>query len=646
AGDLLPGATEEQRIATGYNRLNMMTREGGAQTKEYLAKYAADRVRTVSSTFLGSTMACAECHDHKFDPFSTKDFYSMAAYFADIKQWGVYNDYKYTPEPELKGYNNDFPFPPELEVESEALKRRLVVLRQRFNTRASEIGKSLAADDEAFGSVKRWAAEVAPRLQSDPRGWAVASVDSIRAGTSTTAASLPDHSVRFTDRMAPPAETKAAAKPTPAHVIALRAPAGPLAIVRLEALPDEAQGGRVSRGKYDWFTLSLQLAVRRAGAEKPEAIEIAEAFPDGATQTYFNAYLLPSVQQSWTSGRDRGKEAQSVEYLLRKPVVLAEGDTLIATVKSTDVARVRVSVSPLGGLLPGEQPGKAERDALRAAPPSREQRERIAARYFLSTGAGDGASRFTDAIDDLRELVACRGGKAFTMITVATEPGVTRVLPRGNWQDESGDVVSPAPPRFLTGGTDRSAGGPPREKRDAMHASRIPDAVSASDGRERQDRLDLAKWIASRDNPLTARTFVNRLWKQFFGTGLSAVVDDLGMQGEYPSHPELLDWLAVEFMERGWDVKALVKLIVTSATYRQSSVHRPELRDVDPQNRLLARQSARRLEAEFVRDNALFAAGLLNLEPGGPSATPYQPEGYYAQLNFPLREYQAESDER
>jgi hypothetical protein len=212
---------------------------------------------------------------------------------------------------------------------------------------------------------------------------------------------------------------------------------------------------------------------------------------------------------------------------------------------------------------------------------------------------------------------------AFTTVTVATTPALTRVLPRGNWQDESGAVVLPSPPRFL-----------------------LADGGAAIGGGPRQTRLDLANWIVSRDNPLTARAFVNRLWKQFFGTGLSAIVDDLGSQGEYPSHPELLDWLAADFMDRGWDVKAMVRTIVLSATYRQSSTYRPELAEVDPNNRLLARQSPRRLEAEFVRDNALSAAGLISLDIGGPSVYPYQPEGYYAALQFPDREYIPDSDER
>jgi hypothetical protein len=169
--------------------------------------------------------------------------------------------------------------------------------------------------------------------------------------------------------------------------------------------------------------------------------------------------------------------------------------------------------------------------------------------------------------------------------------------------------------------------------------------IADPDGR-RLTRLDLARWLVSRGNPLTARAVMNRLWKQFFGSGISAVVDDLGAQGEWPVHPELLDWLAVEFMDSGWDLKHMVKLMVMSSTYRQSSNPRPELKEIDPANRLVASQSPRRLEAELVRDNALAIAGLLNPDIGGPSAHPYQPAGYYANLQFPDRDYYPERDDR
>jgi len=244
------------------------------------------------------------------------------------------------------------------------------------------------------------------------------------------------------------------------------------------------------------------------------------------------------------------------------------------------------------------------------------QRELLAERYLLSAQSDqEDFERFKKLQVDFLE---CRNGRTYTMVTEAQQPYTMRVLPRGNWQNESGDVVQPAPPHFLL----------------------QPKASG------RLTRLDLARWLVSRENPLTARVFMNRLWKQFFGAGISAVIDDVGAQGEWPVHPALLDWLAVEFMDSGWDVKHMVKTIVMSSAYRQDSNLRAELRDLDPQNRWLASQNPRRLDAEFVRDNALFTAGLLNLDLGGPSARPYQPAGYYANLQFPDRDYYPERDER
>ena len=199
---------------------------------------------------------------------------------------------------------------------------------------------------------------------------------------------------------------------------------------------------------------------------------------------------------------------------------------------------------------------------------------------------------------------------------------MTRILPRGNWMDDSAPIVEPAIPRFLG---------------------------ALEPGGERATRLDLANWLVSRDNPLTARAFVNRMWRQFFGTGLSKVLDDLGSQGEWPTHPELLDWLAVGVHASGvrrgvracWDVKHIVRTIVTSHTYRQSSMPEPTAGRRDPDNRLLARQSRFRVDAEIVRDIALQVSGLLAERFGGPSVSPYQPDGYLAALNFPKREYSA-----
>lgn len=208
------------------------------------------------------------------------------------------------------------------------------------------------------------------------------------------------------------------------------------------------------------------------------------------------------------------------------------------------------------------------------------------------------------------------------VVTEATRPRLTRILPRANWMDQSSEIVKPAVPAFL---------------------GRV-----ATNGR-RATRLDLANWIASPENPLTARAFVNRLWREFFGTGISRVLEDLGSQGEWPRHAELLDWLAAEFMHpewdakgtHDWDVKHIVRTIVTSHTYRQSSLTTPQLEEKDPDNRLLARQSRFRVDAEVVHDMALAISGLLVEDFGGPSVRPYEPEGYLSAMNFPKREYSA-----
>ena len=623
AGDLLPNPTPAQLVATGFNRLNMMTREGGAQPKEYLAKYAADRVRAVSTAWMGSTMACAECHDHKYDPISARDFYATAAYFADIKQWGVYHDYTYTPEPELRNFTNDHPFPPELQVTSDYLERRRDRITARLEQFIASSSPGLAAEAERWPALDAWVAQAAGALQDEPsRGWRLARPDV--APDNAQVEALADGSARFSV----PATGRGAARPS-LPVVALEVPGESIAAIRVEVLPDEQHKGRVGRGGRDLFNTRVTFAIRPAGEGEPRPVEVFNGYTEQANESYFNGQRLPAVTTGWRSFTALAEQSQAAVFLLKTPVTLAAGERLVATFGRSSVAvagsmndpgRVRVTFSPLAGRLPGDAVPAAVREALLAAAPTDAQKALRVGEYLRSTGAGD--AEVQAAIQrELHAIAECFDGKAWTAVTAATTPSTTRILPRGNWLDETGEVVRPAPPGFLSGG-DLPADAP------------------------RQTRLDLANWIVSRDNPLTARTFVNRLWEQFFGTGLSAVLDDLGAQGEWPSHPELLDWLAVEFMDRGWDVKAMVRLIVTSSTYRQSSRARPELLAADPANRLLARQNARRLEAEFVRDNALAIAGLIDREVGGPSARPYQPEGYYASLNFPIRDYEVQVDDR
>ena len=622
AGDLLPNATTAQRVASGFNRLNMMTREGGAQSKEYLAKYSADRVRAVSTAWLGSTMACSECHDHKFDPFSTRDFYSLAAFFSDVQQWGVYGDYEYTPEPELKGVDNDHPFPPEIELTSPYLVERAARLRKQIAERTAVLARQAMESPAGQAAIERWAAEVRTRLKDGPSSaWSAAPASNAESTEGVTTTILPDGSVLFVDPPPTVVEGKPAVKKPNPNRLTLLPASGPLSTVRVEVLPDDAHGGYTTREQKYRFDLRLTLALRRAGRTQNEPLAIGYAFAEKSTESYFNGKPLASVHTRWRSDRKIVREPQAAVYHLSEPIEIAPGDELVAVLTSGDVGRVRFTTSPLGGTLPPEELPPETRAALLADRPTAAQNVLIAGVYARSAGIGE---KGLDSVSTglLLDLAGCHEGRTQSLVTVSVDPRVTRVLGRGNWQDDTGEIVAPATPHFLPGAKKASPAGP------------------------RSSRLDLARWIASRENPLTARTFVNRLWGQFFGTGLSAVVDDLGMQGEYPTHPELLDWLSLEFVDRGWDVKAMVRLLVTSATYKQSSTRRPELADLDPANRLLAAQNARRLDAEFVRDNALFAAGLLNLDLGGPSVHPYQPEGYYAAINFPQRDYLADTDER
>jgi mono/diheme cytochrome c family protein len=403
AGDLLPGATVEQKIASGYNRLLMVTREGGAQAKEYMAKYAADRVRNASVVWLGATMGCCECHDHKFDPFTTRDFYSFAAFFADIKETAV-------------GVQEPFALPSEEQVQQmRRLDEQLAALRPLLDKQTPELDAGLVRWEEALRL---------PELRTRPKNI--------------------------------------------------------LEILLLEP------GKRTDPQKQ-------------------------------ALATYYRTFA-PELEAT------------------RKQLA--------------DLTR--------------------QKEALTKAIPT-------------------------------------------TLISVSMPPRVMHILPRGNWLDESGPVVTPAVPSSLT-------------------ALKV--------GERRATRLDLAEWLVSADNPLVARVFVNRLWKLMFGQGIVKTLDDFGTQGAWPTHPELLDWLALEFRDSGWDVKHVLRLMALSNAYRQSSAVSEQLRQRDPYNVLLARQARFRLDAEMVRDNALAVSGLLSPKIGGPSVKPFQPSGYWSYLNFPVREWQ------
>ena len=659
AGDLLPNNTVEQRIATGFNRLNMMTREGGAQPGEYLAKYGADRARTVGMAWLGLTVGCAECHDHKFDPIATKDFYSLKAFFADVKQWGVYNDYKYTPNPDLKNWSNEHPFPPEEVVDSPYLQRRLEKLRGQIAALADATAEK--ADAKQKMARADWKKTSEAVLRKSPDGWLVPRalvVVSTNTVVSTNKVAVKNVATVATNQTSPATlktnvtvvtnfvvQAEGALlfgmKANDNSPIALTLSKGWVAALRLELLPHAQHSNTIFRGNNKSGSLQLSATLQRAGTTNVTKLAFYHADADRKEPRYANGFEIIGIKDTWKVARDHAQEKQTGVWLLDPPLQVADGDTLAVTLKTNLLGCLRFSVSPLvpGSSRGHETPiGNIDQSLLTSA-----ATKDLA--WLTSTAPETNA--FAEYKKLHREILECRDGKSPTLVTISRKPDITRVLPRGNWQAENGEVVEPQPPHFL------------------------PQPKPA--GTNRLTRLDLAQWIVSSDNPLTARVTVNRLWKQFFGNALANPVDDFGSQGEPPSHPELLDWLAMEFMQPtvnvppasrrvvgrsntgtrpeaggtlGWDIKHLVELIVTSSTYKQSANLRPELRDLDPNNRLLASQNPRRLEAEFVRDNALAIASLLNRDLGGPSAHPYQPAGYYENIQFPDRDYHADKDDR
>ena len=588
AGDLLPNPTSAQKIAAGYNRLNQTTSEGGAQAKEYLAIYAADRVRTTASVWLGATLGCAQCHDHKFDPYTAKDFYSFAAFFADVKGPGVYGGgSKWEPVVMLPT--------PTQESALRDIDDELTKLEQVF--KASSPG--LEAEQV------EWENEVRSLLEStEPTDFVW--IDDAQANGGRT-----EGTWEFVGKDEAPVFSK------------------------LYSRKQTAEAGKTVqhafRGANRTFTL----------AEGDQLFAYIWIDPESPPETVMLQWNDGTWDHRAFWGEDKinfgeiGSDTPAHKPMGPLPAV---GEWVRLEVNPVDVGLNPESVLngiafvQFGGTAYWDMAGVATTRgsavrhthteqviaAIQVDPSVRttHQREQIAAEYRRITPALDGIRNQTAALQKQKAEIEAQ--IPYSLTTESTLPRTTRVLPRGNWMDDSGEIVEPMIPAFLG---------------DLGIKNRRP------------TRLELAQWIASKDNPLTARTFVNRLWALYFGTGLSRVLDDLGAQGESPMHPELLDWLAVEFVESGWNVKHIVKLLVTSNTYRQSSKSNEVLEEKDAYNRLLARQSRWRLDAEVVRDNALQLSGLLVPKIGGPSVRPYQPKGYYSNLNFPKRVYVHDANE-
>ncbi len=582
AGDLLPNATPEQKVASGYNRLIQTTAEGGAQAKEYLSIYAADRVRTTASVWLGATLGCAQCHDHKFDPYTAKDFYSFAAFFADVEGPGVYRGgSKWDPVVMLPN--------PEQQSELDKIDDDLIRLRKVFDLSSPGLQSE----------QKKWEDELKPLLSStDPADFAW--VDDVQSNGGRT-----DGKWNFVEKTEAPVFSKKYSRLQTAN-------------------PDQLVQHSFHNANRK-FTLNdgdkLFAYVWLDPENPPKTIMLQ--WNDGNWD--HRAFWGEDKITYGEIGNDTPAHKPMGELPKLGEWVRLEVDPEIVGLKTGSVLN-GMAFTQFGGKAYWDIAGitttlgfvtKNSHDAnvimaIQVDPFIRttNQRKQIEEYYKTIAPALDGIRNEIASLEKRKGEI--RAQSPYSLTTVSVLPRTTRILPRGNWLDDSGDIVDPMIPEFMG---------------------------DLGVNNRRSTRLDLAKWVVSRENPLTARTFVNRLWALYFGTGISRVLDDLGAQGEPPVHSELLDWLAVEFMESGWNVKHLVKLIVSSNAYRQSSKPNDILQEKDPYNRLIARQSNWRLDAEIVRDNALLLSGLLEDKIGGPSVRPYQPVGYYSNLNFPKRKY-------
>ncbi len=590
AGDLLPGAGVEQQVASAFNRLLLTTEEGGAQPKDYEARMLTDRVRAVGAVWLGQTIGCAQCHDHKFDPITSRDFYSLGAFFADIR------------EPIIGKREDGILVPTPAQSEQlGALTAKLVRVRQDFERARPEAfnewtrGAERAAREEEFWSpvsVLDASAESGVKLRIDSTGVIAAEKDPPN-GTDV-------YHVRIHSALR--------------GIVGLR-----IEGMTSDQLPDHGPG----RAKGGAFALSevhledergnrIELGSATATFERPSSPALAAVVSDGSAERGWQVDRLEGVPQAiylaLASPVDIDAE-QSLSIVLTQ---MKGNNTVLGRFRVSATAKPEVVRAPSNALPPSEIRALLLRPASER---SEEQVAKLLAHY---------RSVAFELAETRRELKTAQKAKdefetslPHCLVSTSLEkPRTVRVLPRGNWMVESGEIVQPALPAYLVSTSQREPG-------------RV------------LTRLDLANWLVARENPLTARVVVNRLWKQFFGAGLSKVLDDFGAQGEPPPNQPLLDWLACEFMDSGWDVKHIVRLMVDSDTYRQVSTVSREMATRDPYNREFSRQSRWRLDAELVRDNVLSIAGLLTTRVGGPSVKPYQPDGYWENLNFPVRSYEA-----
>jgi hypothetical protein len=599
AGDLLPQATIEQQIASGFHRNHPVTYESGIIDEEYRVEYVCDRVETTAAVWLGLTLGCARCHDHKFDPLTQRDFYRMYAFFNNIPEKGnAGRDGNADPQ---------IPAPlPEQMLRLERMKQAVDELAAVFDREAGDI--ALAQTEWQHDAVRHLPTIATPVSWIDceadlPQTMRTQGNVSFSQGIAGQAVSLDGDSwLEFDAPLVPQCDRPFAvaawflANTDPGTIVCRFDDREDLRgfNVMVEKSMLVVQFMHRNEGESILLTSREQVPLRRwhhvvvsydgGGAARGVSVYL-DGQPLAMKVVYDTLDGSIAVDRPWRLGRR--SEGYGLKGLIDearlydRPLTAAEASDLFTAERLKYLLDAAKEHTPV------------ESDELRD--------------FFLTHGAKEPVRASYLRLKEARaELDAFQGTIPTAMVMREAEPPrETFVLARGQY--------------------DR-----PRERVEAGVPAVLPPLPSGI----KPDRLALARWLVDRDQPLTARVIVNRFWHHYFGRGLVGTLNDFGSQGERPTHPELLDWLAVEFMESGWDVKALQRLIVTSAVYRQESRARPELIARDPDNCLLARGPRNRLPAELVRDQALALGGLLVRSVGGRSVRPYQPAGLWEAVSY------------
>lgn len=591
AGDMLPEARTHQVLASAFNRNHRQNSEGGALAAEFFVENVIDRVETTSTVWLGLTMGCARCHDHKYDPVSQKDFFKFYAYFNNIGERGIGRGVQANPV--LSTYSPLVEPPPELLADLNKAKKFQV-----------EVAESLDARRDA------WINKSAESLNQTSGNWKLQkSFSDIEVEKSEGKLVADTHgTLIFHGKNTSHANYRIQFRPGNMRV----------ATLRIDALPDPAFGkprqlARSVNGNFVVTDIKVSAVNTKAGTLRP--LEISSATSTFEQQGYPIAQAIDANPTSgWAVfGGNKGPEPVTAYLALSSPVELSQDEFIElriaheSTFVNHNIGKLQIHSSSQNESHHTLPPNIVSALELKESERSESDLKSLSEYYRKIDLPTKHVSEAVAAAQKALEEAGVKPVNVMVMRERTGTPLPAYLLDRGQYD---------AP--------DKSA----------MLSRGLPDALNAwgsGSGGQKQpgNRLELARWIVSPDNPLTARVIVNRFWQDHFGVGLVSTPEDFGTQGELPSHPELLDWLAAEFMESGWDVMGLHRLILTSATYQQSSVVDETLINRDPSNRLLARGPRYRLDGFVIRDLALRAAGLLDYRIGGPPVKPYQPTGLW-----------------